>query len=182
MATAEQIKALIKSYIEDDDTRFCAVAMQVAAHAARHGHGRLADELRALVDEAKSRAGTKQRKSTVPIAAPRGELSELLSASYPKVMISDMVLSDTMHQRLLRILREYRQQYKLLSHGLAPRRKLLLTGPPGSGKTMTASALSGELKLPLFVIQLDGLITRCSYPDDVGPQQPKGLFSPGLSL
>lgn len=160
MATAEQIKALIKSYIEDDDARFCAIAMQVAAHAARSGHGRLADELRTLVDEAKSRAGSKRHKNPVPIAAPRGELSELLAASYPKVMLSDMVLADPLRQRLTRILREYRQQHKLLSHGLSPRRKLLLTGPPGTGKTMTASALSGELKLPLFIIQLDGLITK----------------------
>lgn len=160
MATAEQIKALIKSYIEDDDARFCAIAMQVAAHAARSGHGRLADELRTLVDEAKSRSGAKRQKSPVPIAAPRGELSELLAASYPKVMLSEMVLADPLRQRLTRILREYRQQHKLLGHGLSPRRKLLLTGPPGSGKTMTASALSGELKLPLFIIQLDGLITK----------------------
>jgi len=160
MATAEQIKALIKSYIEDDDARFCAVAMQVAAHAARHGHGRLADELRILIDEAKSRTGGKRRKSPVPIATPRGELSELLAASYPPVKLVDMVLTDGLRQRLSRILREYRQQHKLQSHGLCPRRKLLLTGSPGSGKTMTASALSGELKLPLFVIQLDGLITK----------------------
>lgn len=160
MATAEQIKALIKSYIEADDARFCAIAMQVAAHAARSGHGRLADELRTLVDEAKSRAGTKHRKGPVPIAAPRGELSDLLVAAYPKVMLSDMVLADCLRQRLTRILREYRQQHKLHSHGLSPRRKLLLMGPPGSGKTMTASALSGELKLPLFTIQLDGLITK----------------------
>lgn len=160
MATAEQIKALIKSYIEDDDARFCAVAMQVAAHAARQGHGRLADELRSLVDEAKTRGGTKRRKSPVPIATPRGELSELLVASYPQIRLADMVLTDPLRQRLSRILREYRQQHKLRSHGLSPRRKLLLTGPPGSGKTMTASALSGELRLPLFVIQLDGLITK----------------------
>lgn len=160
MATAEQIKALIKSYIEDDDARFCAVAMQVAAHAARQGHGRLADELRSLVDEAKTRSGTKRRKTPVPIATPRGELSELLVASYPQIRLADMVLTDPLRQRLIRILKEYRQQHKLRSHGLSPRRKLLLTGPPGSGKTMTASALSGELKLPLFVIQLDGLITK----------------------
>jgi SpoVK/Ycf46/Vps4 family AAA+-type ATPase len=39
-------------------------------------------------------------------------------------------------------------------------RKLLLIGPPGTGKTMTAATLAGELGLPLFGIQLDGLITK----------------------
>ena len=37
-------------------------------------------------------------------------------------------------------------------HSLSPRRKLLFLGPSGSGQTMTASALAGELHLPLFTI------------------------------
>jgi len=41
-----------------------------------------------------------------------------------------------------------------------PRHKLLLVGPPGSGKTMTAAALAGELNIGLFTIQLDGVITH----------------------
>ena len=54
MASGDQIKALLKSHLEGDDDRFFAVAIQVAAHEARLGHGKLAQELRAMVDEAKA--------------------------------------------------------------------------------------------------------------------------------
>ena len=57
MASAEQIKALLKSHMDGDDDRFFSVAMQVAAHEARLGHGKLAGELRALIDDAKERRG-----------------------------------------------------------------------------------------------------------------------------
>lgn len=159
VATTDQIKALIKSHVEHDDSRFMAVAMQVAAHAARQGHGKAAEEIRQAVDEAKANSSRRPTRP-VPIATPRGELSGLLAVSYPKTKLLDMVLAEDVGQRLRRILREQRAQAKLRSHGLEPRRKLLLVGPPGSGKTMTASALAGELHLPLYVIVLDALITK----------------------
>ena len=62
--------------------------------------------------------------------------------------------------QLDRIVMEQRQASRILSHGLSPRRKLLLMGPPGTGKTMTASVLAGELGLPLLQVRLDGLITK----------------------
>ena len=57
MASGEQLKALLKSHADGDDDRFFSVAMQVAAHEARRGHGRLAEELRTLIDRAKSQPG-----------------------------------------------------------------------------------------------------------------------------
>ena len=55
MATADQVKALIRSHADGDDTRFYAIAVQVAAQAARSGHGKFAQELRELVDQVKAR-------------------------------------------------------------------------------------------------------------------------------
>lgn len=160
MASADQLKALLQSHLEGDENRFYSVAMQVAAHEAKRGHGKLAEELRLLVDQAKSRRAAASDNKAVPISKPRGELANLLSVSYPKSRLGDMVLNDELTQQLERIIREQRHAAEILSHGLSPRRKLLLVGPPGTGKTMTASVLAGELGLPLFQVRLDGLITK----------------------
>ena len=157
MASADQLKALLASHIEGNDDRFFSVAMQVAAHEAKLGHGKLAEDLRALIDNAKNQRGT---VSPVPINRPQGELASLLEASYPKTRLGDMILSDTLAAQLWRIMREQRHAGKIVEHGLSPRRKLLLIGPPGTGKTLTASVLAGELGLPLLQVRLDGLITK----------------------
>lgn len=163
MATADQVKALIRSHAEGDNSRFYAIAMQVAAHAARSGHGKFAQELRDLVDHVKSRTVTREPvpgPKPILLAQPRGELAGLLSVSYPKDRVADMALPEVLRARLGRLLTEQREREVLREHGFAPMRKLLLVGPPGTGKTMTAAAVAGELGLPLFNIQLDGLITR----------------------
>jgi len=157
MATADQLKALLKSHIEGDDQHFFSVAMQLAASEAKAGHGKLAEEMRALIDAARRCQGTRR---SIPISRPRGELVGLLTVSYPKSRLADMVLNNDLERQIQRVVREQRHATRILAHGLSPRRKLLLVGAPGTGKTLTASVLAGELGIPLFQVRLDGLITK----------------------
>lgn len=165
MARAEQLKALLKSYSEGDEQRFYSVAMQVAANEARQGHGKLAEELRALIDKAKTQSKLRRQvpnalPDPIPIGRPRGELAELLTVSYPRVRLADMILDASLSRQIKKVIREQRHAPELLAHGLSPARKLLLVGPPGTGKTMSAAVLAGELGYPLCQIRLDSLLTK----------------------
>ena len=157
MASGSQLKALVQSYVDGDDDRFLSVAMQVAAHEARLGHGKLATDLREVIDKAKRQRGS---ASLVSISQPRGELANILEVSNPTNRLSDMIIEPDLAKQLQRVIREQRAASRIADHGLSPRRKLLLVGPPGTGKTMTASVLAGELGLALLQVRLDGLITR----------------------
>jgi SpoVK/Ycf46/Vps4 family AAA+-type ATPase len=157
-ASADHIKALVKAHAAGDESGFYSVALQVAAQAARHGQGHFAQDLKSLIDKAK--AERISRVSPTPVVAPRGELADLVTAEYPDIRLSDMTLSGQTREKLDQVLHEQRQRDRLEQHGFAPVHRLLLTGPPGTGKSMTASALAKELSLPLFTIRLDALISK----------------------
>ncbi|WP_378187860.1 AAA family ATPase [Aquimarina sp. W85] len=160
MAAVEQIKSLIKSFSEGDDSRFYATAMQIAAAEARKGRQALAEELKKIIQDSKKSKINDGALKRLPINSAQKELNDLLEFTRPDDKLKDMVLSINLKKSIQRILDEQLQIEKLRQHNLFPRKKILLTGPPGCGKTMTARVISNELSIPLFVIRLDGLISR----------------------
>lgn len=160
MATATQIMELLKTHGDGNDERFYAIAMQVAAAEAKRGHAGLAEEIRALVDRAKAKRASKIAGQIFHVAQPQGEAAELLEEIHDNRQLSDLILDKTLCGRIARIVEEQKNISRIQASGLRPRQRLLFTGPPGCGKTFTASALANELGEPLFVIRLDSLITR----------------------
>ncbi|HYC99079.1 ATP-binding protein [Brevundimonas sp.] len=159
MASAQQLIGLIKSHAEGDEARFFDLAIQLAAAEEQKGHKKLADQLRAWADAGRTPPPPATDRTPL-LATPRGELAELIGASYPKTRLAELVLPHNLQDELRHIIVETRQRDRLEARGLHPRRRLLLAGPPGTGKTMTAAALAGELKLPMFSVLLHGLISK----------------------
>ena len=102
MTTARHIVALLQSHVAGDEDRFLSVATQLAAHEARQGHGKLAQELQELIDAAKGKVATVARRGAgpVPMAQPKGELTSLLDARYSDIRVNSMVLTVELKERI----------------------------------------------------------------------------------
>lgn len=152
MATADQIKSLIRFHFHNDSERFLTTALQLAAYEAHQGHISLAREIRTIID--------KKQNINIKVIPFKKELSEFILVHHPTIKMSHIILNNNLKKKINRILEEYNQKDKLLKYGMQNRRKILLSGPPGTGKTMTASIISHELKMPLYSIQMDKIITK----------------------
>ncbi|MDD9302997.1 MAG: ATP-binding protein [Desulfobacter sp.] len=153
MATAEQLKALIKSHFSNDRERFYTISLQLAAHESKQGHTAVAKAIRDIIDK-------EHQESRTNIIPFPGELQGLVLKETPDTPKSALVMTEQIEKRISRIIHEYKQQGKLKAYGLTHRRKILLSGPPGTGKTMTARVLAGDLRLNLYTIQVDRLVTK----------------------
>ena len=100
------------------------------------------------------------RTKTLPLLQPKRELKELIDIFQPKIKLKDMILNEEVKESLNKLIKEQENWEQLQKYNLTPRRKLLLTGPPGCGKTMTAQAIAGELGIPVFIVRLDGIVSK----------------------
>lgn len=104
MAATEQIKSLIRSFGEGDESRFYATAMQIAAAEARQGHNQLAEELKKLTDKAKiSKNKDAVLIKQLPVNTAQKELNDLLELVRPEVKLKDMVLATDVRNTLQRV-------------------------------------------------------------------------------
>ncbi|PZR30695.1 AAA family ATPase [Caulobacter segnis] len=162
MPAAKQVIAMLAGHLDGDSEQVRTIALQIAAAEARQGHLKTAEAMKKLLARPlPDRPPTTAKPAgTTLLTKARSELEDLVTVASPRARLSEMTLAAPVRERLDRMVRQQTARGRLREHDLRPGAKLLLVGPPGSGKTLTASALAGELHLPLFTIRLEAVITR----------------------
>ncbi len=152
MPTSEQIESLILSHFDVNPERFNTLALQIAAYEARHGHQGFANSILKIIEKNRTQKHLRQEISP--------SLQDTVLKIDSEYQISNFISSPETTNRLKRIIEEYRNRDKLSRYNLKNRRKILLCGPAGTGKTLTASVLACELDMPLYLVQLDKIVTK----------------------
>ena len=147
MTSLAQVTALVDAHVSRDNARFRAITLAIAANLASKSE-RGAEQLRKLIEQ-------QQANSFVPLPSANG-----LLASPPELAtLDDMVLAPSVRSLIDRVVLEHSRKFDLFTSGLDPARKLLFTGAPGCGKSMAAGAIAQAIGLPIFRIELHGVIS-----------------------
>lgn len=157
----------------DDLVHFSRVALegdekQIGAYVRRlirkvkGEEPRIAEALEKVLNDHKPRdAQAIARRRNAPASTPvDGETRlELLSAFDPNEPTPQPILRPDLQERFERIVRERRFSDDLRKVGLEPTKSILMVGPPGVGKTLTAHWLASELQMPLYVLNLASVMS-----------------------
>lgn len=124
------------------------IGREIADAEARAGHFTSAERLRGSLVT----SGVSSMASSGPSAM---SMLHLLPSDRP---IADVRLRAPARQAFAEIVTEWRLRSELDSHGVSRRTRVLLHGPPGCGKTLSAAALANEMGLPAYVVRFDSIV------------------------
>ncbi len=153
MPRADLIVNLVRAGSQGDQNLFRSTVEAMAAEERAKHHNQLADRL-----EANLRAANARPKVAEVVRSYEGGHGGLLYEIEPRRTLGSMLLPSDVLKASSELIEEQQRRDILRSYGLEPRHRVLLSGPPGNGKTTLAEAIAQELMVPLFVVRYEAVV------------------------
>ncbi|MBY5940404.1 ATP-binding protein [Halomonas sp. DP5N14-9] len=162
MSNAKLLKDLFQSFSLGDDEAFKSTARKIINVEKSKKHHVLAADLEKFLESYSDKTGdpvvtlSMMMKSIPKDSDGTADLIEIVT---PKISRSEVVYSDSNAKVLEDFIVEQKSHHLLRSHALKPNSRLLLCGPPGCGKSISAEMLASELGLPLVIVRIDSVVS-----------------------
>jgi SpoVK/Ycf46/Vps4 family AAA+-type ATPase len=157
MARSDLLVSLIKAGTSGDSRGFRSAAEAIIAEERAKQHGVLADRLTNAIQP--NGNGNPMRSNLQAISAEqnfRGR--DFISEVIPRRRLEDLILPVLAKQSIVELIEEQQRADLLRAHGLEPRNRILLVGPPGTGKTTLAETIAEAVSVPLFGVRYEAMI------------------------
>ena len=160
---AELYKRLFRAIFSEDIASLKKIAITIIQEERKLGHNVLADSLEkiSITEKPKYTLFDSRKNGSGLSALPKSKRTNSQLVSYiPREQLKHhMILPNEVEERLLSIEQEYVARDRLKKFNLVPKRKILLYGPPGCGKTLSAERIAWNLGLPLLKVRFDSLLS-----------------------
>lgn len=160
MTTSELIKQLFLSYSNKDYNSFELAAREYIEREKRKKHNIVAKDLeKALYNTGGIPTSQKRFKNNIPIPRDTEKGFPLLEIQHFDKNFDHLIISKETKEQLEQVIREFKDSDILATYNLEYKKKILLCGKPGTGKTFSAQIMSSVLNLPLIYIRFDAIIS-----------------------
>lgn len=133
---------------------------RVVDEEKKYGHARVAKDLESILIEPRKLKGVAAEPGALArLPTSRRDLAPLVQEISIEHLRHEMVLPPSVEKRFQRIEKEFAARIRLSKHGLKPRHRILLYGPPGCGKSLGAERLAWNTGLPLRKVRFDTLLS-----------------------